>query len=92
MAQRIKTRTELAGTLFLKQSEVMRLLAVTPREAKQIYMMADQLDDEKYGKYRTQPNKVTITSVCKVQRITLQTLQQLIKNEGALAQHPSINQ
>ena len=94
MAQRKHTREEISGFTYLKIEDIRILFGSTAKpltyaEAKKIYQLADQLDDEELGEWRL-TSKVRTKSACKVQGLTVRDIRELIKNEGALAQQPSI--
>lgn len=80
MAQTRHTREQVAGMMYLKIVDIRILLDCSQAAAKKIYQLADRLDDEELGDYRVEPRKVRMTSVCKVARTNLQTINKLIKN------------
>lgn len=77
--QRLKGRTEIATQIYLTQSDIKKLLDVSPARAKRIYQFADSID--KNLKYRVEPRKVRITSVSEVIGISLNTIK---KQAGAI--------
>lgn len=78
--QRTKTREEIAEQVFLNVADIGKLLQVGYRSAKKIYAIADQIDTDQLRSWRIEPNKVRITTVCKVAGINLATLQKQIKS------------
>ena len=91
MPQVRHTREQVAGMMYLKIVDIRILLDCSQAAARKIYQLADRLDDEELGDYRIEPRKVRMTSVCKVTKTNLQTINRLIKNADALAQQ-SANQ
>lgn len=70
--QRLKTRQELGTQNYLNQSDIKRLLDVSPSTAHRIFKFADEIDSKM--RFRVEPRKVRITSVCEVVGISLNTL------------------
>lgn len=91
MAQVRHTREQISGMMYLKQTDIRILLDCSAAAARRIYQIADRVDNEELGDYRIEPRKVRMTSVCKVTKTNLQTINRLIKNADALAQQ-SANQ
>lgn len=70
--QVIRPREELAGELYLSKADIARLLKVPRSAATRIYDYANEIDSQM--RFRIFPNRVKITSVCKVTGFTLETI------------------
>ncbi len=75
-----KTRLEVFQQGYLNISDIAILLKRPWVKAKKIYLLADAVDDEELGIYRTEPHLVQFTSVCKVANITPNMLLEQIKS------------
>ena len=71
--QHTKTREEIFAQPYLTKADIKRLLQVSQ----------EVIDKEFFGKFRIEPTKVRITSVCKVAGISLNTLQRQIKSASS---------
>lgn len=69
-----KTREEVSHQLYVTQSDIKKLFDCSVDTAKRIYTYADEEFDSK-EKFRVEPKKVRLTSVCKVTGFSLATLQ-----------------
>ena len=81
--QRTKTREEIFAQPYLTKTDIKRLLQVSQGKAVRIYNFAEVIDKEFFGKFRSEPTKVRITSVCKVAGISLNILQRQIKSASS---------
>ena len=81
--QRTKTREEIFAQPYLTKADIKRLLQVSQGKAVRIHNFAETIDKEFFGKFRIEPTKVRITSVCKVAGISLSTLQRQIKSASS---------
>lgn len=81
MSQRNKTRSEIAHSAYLSISDIRKLFQVSYAVAKRIHTFANEIDDEELNKWRTEPTKVRINSVCRVQGITLAQIQKLAESK-----------
>lgn len=70
--QRLKCRSEIANQTYLTKSDIKKLMDISMPSAKRIYQFADSIDQGM--KYRIEPRKVRITSVCAVVGMSLATL------------------
>lgn len=75
----MKTKERILKQFYLTQNDIRIMLSIGYKHADQLYDLADRIDSEELGEYRIEPNKVRITSVCKVTGFTLNTLQKQIK-------------
>lgn len=76
----MKTREQILEQVYLTQNDIRLLLKVGYKHADKLYGFANEIDSEELGKYRIEPRKVRITSVCKVAGVSLNTLQKQIKS------------
>lgn len=78
--QRMKSREEICTQYYLSQTDIRKLLQVGYSQAKRIYSFASDIDDQELNKWRIEPYKVRMTSVCKVIGTTVPALQRQIKS------------
>ncbi len=78
--QRMKSRDEICRQFYLSQTDIRKLLQVGYSQAKRIYGFASEIDDQELNKWRIEPFKVRMTSVCKVIGTTVPALQKQIKS------------
>ncbi len=78
--QRMKSREEISTQFYLSQTDIRKLLQVGYSQAKRIYGFASDIDDQELNKWRIEPYKVRMTSVCKVIGTTVPALQKQIKS------------
>lgn len=76
----MKTRLEVYEQTYLRISDIQILLKRPWAKSKEIYLLADAVDDEELGKFRTEPRMVRATSVYKVTGINANLLLKQIKS------------
>lgn len=76
----MKTKEKIVEQFYLTQNDIRLLLSIGYKQADKLFDLADSIDEKELGEYRIEPNKVRITSVCKVAGFTLNTLQKQIKS------------
>lgn len=76
----MKTKQSILEQFYLSQTDIRILLSIGYKQADKLYDLANSIDEKELGEYRIEPNKVRITTVCKVTGFTLNTLQKQIKS------------
>lgn len=80
--QRKKTKEEIAKQFYLSKTDIRVLLGIGYPQSIKVYNLANDIDNEELQKYRIEPTKVRMTSVCKVTGFTLNTIQKQVRKEN----------
>jgi hypothetical protein len=80
IAQRLKSRLEIAQSAYLSVEDIRKLLEVGYTQARKIYGFASEVDDQALGKWRVQDRKVRMESVMLVTGKKIETILRQIKN------------
>lgn len=80
IAQRLKSRLEIAQSAYLSVEDIRKLLEVGYTQARKIYGFASEVDDQSLGKWRVQDRKVRMESVMLVTGKKIETILKQIKN------------